>query len=131
MNMLFLLFLSAQLASSQDMFKIWFKTQVFIYHDLNPLKELSNVEPDCFGNIIAANYVLTAASCFMDVNSILRYSETKDKKPSHKEENLILSKSISVMNIGSTIVAQVGMFFCMFHWTPSYEEEWVSHFSWI
>ena len=89
----FLLFSFAHLATSQHLF---LKTQVLIYHNPNPfwhIYALQNGEPDCFGTIIAPQYIVTAASCFMSVNLILKYSENHDRKPSNEVEHRLLSNS--------------------------------------
>ena len=86
----FLLFSFAHLVTSH----FSFKTQVLIYHNPNPLGHVYASEPDCLGTIIAPEYIVTAASCFMSVNYILRYSEDYDRKPSKEVERRLLLTSI-------------------------------------
>ena len=90
----FLLFSFAHLATSQHLF---LKTQVLIYHDPNPfwhIYALQSGEPDCFGTIIAPQYIVTAASCFMSVNHIVRYTYAKVRGPSNEVELRLLLKSV-------------------------------------
>ena len=88
----FLLISFAHLATSQHLF---LKTQVLIYHDPNPFwHKIYAFEPDCFGTIIAPQYIVTAASCFMSVNHILRYSEDNVRGPSNEVDLRLLLKSV-------------------------------------
>ena len=74
---------------------LWLDSQVLIYYNLEPSQDLKTEEPICFGNLLTMKYVITAASCFMHVQDILKYSETHDKKPPREAaENLIISRSI-------------------------------------
>ena len=74
--------------------KLWISSQVLIYHNPDKKKDFRNQDPDCFGNFVATHYIITAASCFMDINEILKYSETNDKTPNAREEKDIISTSI-------------------------------------
>ena len=56
------------------MFKIWTKSQAFIYHKA-PHK-LQTTYPDCFGNFINEYYVLSLASCFMEIEELLKLLPT-------------------------------------------------------
>ena len=89
--------------------RLWISSQVLIYH--NPVtKDFRNQDPDCFGNFIATHYIITAASCFMDVNEILKYSETNYKTPNAREEKDIISRSIKKnINIEKTRIAKVNI----------------------
>ena len=89
----FLLFSFAHLATSQHLF---LKTQVLIYLDPNPFRNIYAGEPDCFGTIIAPQYIVTAASCFMSLNLILRYSENNDRKPTKELEHSLVVNSIMI-----------------------------------
>ena len=74
---------------------LWLNSQVLMYHNLEPSQDLKTEEPICFGNLLTIKYVITAASCFMNIEDILKYSETHDKKPPREaDENLIISRSI-------------------------------------
>ena len=86
----FLLFSFAHLATSH----FSFKTQVLIHHNPNLFRPIYASEPDCLGTIIAPKYVVTAASCFMSVNHILRYSEDNVRGPSNEVELRLLLKSV-------------------------------------
>ena len=64
--------------------RLWISSQVLIYHNPETFKDFSIQEPDCLGNLIATNYIITAASCFMFIFEILKYSEyseTNKKRP--------------------------------------------------
>ena len=79
----------------KELEKLWLDSQVLIYHNSNPKEDVTLKEPDCFGNLLTVKFVITAASCFMNVEDILKYSETHDKKPPREaDENLIISRSI-------------------------------------
>ena len=66
-------------------------------------------EPDCLGNLIATNYIITAASCFMFTFEILKYSETNIKRPTKSEENAIISRSIKNIDIKKTRIVKVNV----------------------
>ena len=88
--------------------KLWLDSQVMIYHNSNPNDDVSLKGPDCFGNLLTKKFVITAASCFMNVENILRYSETKDTKPTEADEKQIISGSIKD-NIENTHIAKVNI----------------------
>ena len=74
---------------------LWLDSQVLMYHNSKPSQDLKTEEPICFGNLLTMKYVITVASCFMNVEDILKYSETHDKKPPREaDEDLIISRSI-------------------------------------
>ena len=88
--------------------KLWLDSQVLIYHNSNPNDDVSLKGPDCFGNLLTKKFVITAASCFMNTESILKYSETKNTIPTEAEEKQIISSSIKV-NIENTHIAKVNI----------------------
>ena len=70
------------------LFKKWENSQVFIYvkapcgtqgkigkifekTKLNKLRCFDFPQPDCFGTLLTSQYVLTASSCFMDVERLV------------------------------------------------------------
>ena len=60
-----------------DFVRKWEDSQVFIYYK-KPYKSKFALEssleypyPDCFGNLITAEYVITATSCFMDLKKLI------------------------------------------------------------
>ena len=89
--------------------KLWISSQVLIYHNPETFKDFSIQEPDCLGNLIATNYILTAASCFMSTFEILKYSERNDKRPTESEENAIISRSIKNIDIKKTRIVKVNV----------------------
>ena len=84
-------------------------SQVLIYHNPETFKDFSIQEPDCLGNLIATNYIITAASCFMFTFEILKYSERNDKRPTESEENAIISRSIKNIDIKKTRIVKVNV----------------------
>ena len=89
--------------------KLWISSQVLIYHNPETFKDFSIQEPDCLGNLIATNYIITAASCFMFTFEILKYSERNDKRPTESEENAIISRSIKNIDIKKTRIVKVNI----------------------
>ena len=87
----------------KELKKLWLDSQVLIYHNSNPKQDVTLKEPDCFGNLLTVKFIITAASCFMNVENILKYSNTE---PTEAEEKQIISRSIKV-NIENTHIAKV------------------------
>ena len=85
---------SILLKGLKELENLWIHSQVLIYYNSKPSEDLKLKEPDCFGNLVTVKFVKTAASCFMNVEDILKYSETHNKKPRESYENLIISQSI-------------------------------------
>ena len=58
----------------EDFFRKWEDSQVFIYYKRGITKKfLSEFPyPDCFGNLITADYVITATSCFIDLKKLVK-----------------------------------------------------------
>ena len=52
----------------EDLEKLWLNSQVMIYHNSKPSQDFSIQEPDCFGNALTKYHVITAASCFIELN---------------------------------------------------------------
>ena len=90
----------------------WLNSQVFIYHDS---KNIHMESPDCFGNLISENQVLTAASCFIDIEKLLKHLEAKNYMISEADLlNEIRNSFRFKLNIENTIIAKVCMENC-FH----------------
>jgi hypothetical protein len=71
--------------------------------------------PDCFGNLISENQVLTAASCFIDMEKLLKHLETKNYMISEADLlNQIRNSFLRNLNIENTIIAKVGMENCFY-----------------
>ena len=94
---------------------LWLDSQVLMYYNSKPSQDLKEVEPICFGNLLTMKYVITAASCFMNVKDILKYSETHDKKqPTEADENLIISRSIKKdVKIDKILITEVNITNCI------------------
>ena len=78
----------------KDLEKLWIHSQAFIFYNPNKSKHLGSQKPDCFGNILTPQFIITAASCFMNINKILKFSETHSRKPSEIQEKKIISESL-------------------------------------
>ena len=52
-----------------DFVRKWEDSQVFIYYKTKFAQKFTSEYPypDCFGNLVTAEYVITAMSCFMDL----------------------------------------------------------------
>ena len=50
----------------EDLEKLWINSQAMIFHHSDWTQK-----PDCFGNVLAPGFVITSASCFMDVTKVL------------------------------------------------------------
>ena len=48
----------------------WLDSQVLMYYNLKPSQDLKTEEPICFGNLFTMKYIITSASCFMNVEDI-------------------------------------------------------------
>ena len=91
----------------EDLEKLWLGSQVLIYHNpdimLNYWWRIQ--DPDCFGNFLSTHYIITASSCFINVNEILKNSETNEEERSKVE---IISRSIKQhIKIEKTRIAKV------------------------
>ena len=90
----------------------WLNSQVFIYHDS---KNIHMKSPDCFGNLISENQVLTAASCFIDMEKLLKHLEAKNYMISEADLlNQIRNSFKRNLYVEDTIIAKVCMENC-FH----------------
>ena len=59
---------------------LWLNNQVMIYHNSEPSADFSFQEPDCSGNFLTKNHVITAASCFVELNYELQCYERNRKQ---------------------------------------------------
>ena len=89
----------------EDLETLWLRTQVMIYHNSKPSQDFSIQEPDCSGHVLTEHHVITAASCFVELNYMLQCNERNRK---HRQQNIInfdsIKKSIKIEN---TIIAHV------------------------
>ena len=86
----------------EDLETLWLKKQVMIFHNSNPSQDLSIQQPDCFGMFLNKYNVLTAASCFVELNYMLQCNEKNSKQDIINFDSI--KKSI---NIENTLIAQV------------------------
>ena len=86
----------------EDLEKLWLQSQVMIYHNSKPSQDFSLREPDCFGNALSKNHVITVASCFVELNYMLQCNERNLKQDKINFDSI--KKSI---NIENTLIAQV------------------------
>ena len=91
------------------MFKIWTKSQAFIYYKA-PHK-LQTTYPDCFGNFINEYYVLSLASCFMEVDELLKLLPETTMPNLHKffdiSDKEIIQKIFRGHDLKDYIIVQV------------------------
>ena len=80
----------------KDLSALWIRSQVLIYHNSNQFNDCKVKKPDCFGNILTSKYVLTVASCFIELT---------DTGKCHNKHNLVIKKNIG--SIKNTIIAKV------------------------
>ena len=91
----------------QNLFEKWENTQVFIYHfSIFPKIRFKYSYPDCFGNLLTAEYVLTATSCFLDVEKFveLLQSPRAYKTYQNSKINKESGKLNYVVNTGNSIL---------------------------
>ena len=83
----------------EDFFRKWEDSQVFIYYKRGITKKfLSEFPyPDCFGNLITADYVITATSCFIDLKKLV-------KRLRGREIDAFYSSDISKITIAKVYV---------------------------
>ena len=57
-----------------DFVRKWEDSQVFIYYKTKFAQKFSSEYPypDCFGNLITADYVISATSCFIDLKKLVK-----------------------------------------------------------
>ena len=60
----------------RDFYTKWQESQVFIYYRIGYFQKFQSEYPypDCFGNLISVNYVITATSCFIHLNTFVEIS---------------------------------------------------------
>ena len=58
----------------KDFFRKWKHSQVFIYYKIGYLQKFQEEYPypDCFGNLLTAEHVLTATTCFIDMDTFVQ-----------------------------------------------------------
>ena len=85
---------------------LWLNNQVMIYHNSKPSHDFSIKEPDCSGHFLTKNHIITAASCFVELNYMLQCNENNRKHQSKQNINNFdsIKKSIKIEN---TLIAQV------------------------
>ena len=83
----------------EDFFRKWEDSQVFIYYKRGITKKFFSEfpYPDCFGNLITADYVITATSCFIDLKKLV-------KRLRDREIDAFYSSDISKITIAKVYV---------------------------
>ena len=100
-----------------DFVKKWEDSQVFIYykqpHKSKFAQKFSSEYPypDCFGNLITAEYVITSTSCFMDLKKLITKLRESKKKVQYlwlkiKVLNNLIPSFLKT-NIGRIIIVKV------------------------
>ena len=95
-----------------DFVRKWEDSQVFIYYKTKFAKKFSSEYPypDCFGNLITAEYVITATSCFMDLKKLIPTLRESDSIQYLWLRNKVLNNLIPSLlktSIGSNLIAKV------------------------
>ena len=92
-----------------DFVRKWEDSQVFIYYK-QPHKRKSAKEfiseysyPDCFGNLITADYVITATSCFIDLKKFVERIRDRENVRFHSDRSIFL-KGEPMNNIVKTVM---------------------------
>ena len=93
----------------EDFFSKWENSQVFIYYRMGFLQKFQSEYPypDCFGNLLTAEYVLTATTCFMHMDTLVEISKWVIKKV-RSNADFVMS-SIFKTDIDKMLVAKVGI----------------------
>ena len=97
----------------EDLEKSFLKT-VMIFHNSNPSQDLSVQQPDCFGNVLSKHYVLTAASCFVELNYMLECNE-RNRKDQGKQNRITFLSIKKDINIENTLIAEVSCITLLFY----------------
>ena len=93
----------------EDFFRKWKHSQVFIYYKIGYLQKFQEEYPypDCFGNLLTAEHVLTATTCFMHMDTFVEISKSGIKK-ARSNADFVMS-SIFKTDIDKMLVAKVGI----------------------
>ena len=104
----------------EDFFRKWEDSQVFIYYKRGITKKfLSEFPyPDCFGNLITADYVITATSCFIDLKKFVERIRDRENDRFHSDRSIFLKgkpmkdimKTVMKSDISKITIAKVQMF---------------------
>ena len=97
----------------EDLEKSFLKT-VMIFHNSNPSQDLSVQQPDCFGNVLSKHYVLTAASCFVELNYMLECNE-RNRNDQGKQNRITFLSIKKDINIENTLIAEVSCITLLFY----------------
>ena len=106
-----------------DFVRKWEDSQVFIYYKTKFVQKFSSEYPypDCFGNLITAEYVITAMSCFMDLKKFKKSEKTEGHQniklgwlKAKVQNKLILNFLMD--DIGKIIIAKVLLYASQFYY---------------
>ena len=85
----------------EDFFRKWKHSQVFIYYKIGSLQKFQEEYPypDCFGNLLTAEHVLTATTCFIDMDTFVEiYMGNQISRKKFKTDlNQILVAKVGIM----------------------------------
>ena len=90
----------------KDLETVWLKSQVMIYHNSKPSQDFSLQEPDCFGNVLTKDHVLTSASCFIELIYMLKCAHV-GLKPQTQPNEMNLESIKTGINIKDTLITRV------------------------
>ena len=106
---------------TEDFFRKWEDSQVFIYYKRGITKKfLSEFPyPDCFGNLITADFVITATSCFIDLKKFVEKIRDRANDRFHLDRSIFLKgepmnnimKIVMKSDISKITIAKVHMLF--------------------
>ena len=89
----------------KDLSALWLRSQVLIYHNSNQFEDCTIKKPDCFGNVLTSNFVITVASCFIE---LAKTDQCFDKKKGRKKKDTIFpSIKKEIGSIKDTIIVKV------------------------
>ena len=93
----------------EDFFSKWENSQVFIYYRMRFSQKFQSEYPypNCFGNLLTANLVLTATSCFIHLKAFLKALNYDQEAVKKITEELDGKLPIVKANFGNIIVAKV------------------------
>ena len=91
----------------EDFFRKWKHSQVFIYYKIGYLQKFQEEYPypDCFGNLFTAEHVLTATTCFIDMDTFVQIymGNQKGQKKFKTDIDKVLVAKVGTYNVDKTL----------------------------